>query len=87
MNLIVTILIGVGIGAMVELLLPGHTFGELILAIVLGVAGALLARYVASLGGWVGTEEPESFLIAGFGAVVLLILYGAFFRRGHRARR
>ena len=36
-------LIGVAVGAMVELLLPGHHASELVLAMLLGIAGALLA--------------------------------------------
>ncbi|HWX19213.1 MAG TPA: hypothetical protein VN578_04805 [Candidatus Binatia bacterium] len=45
MNVLISILISVGIGVMVELLLPGHTPAELTLAVLLGIAGALLARY------------------------------------------
>jgi uncharacterized membrane protein YeaQ/YmgE (transglycosylase-associated protein family) len=81
MSLAVVILIGVGVGVMVELLLPGHTPGELVLAIFLGVAGALLARLIGERAGWFGAEEPESFIAAVLGAVVMLLFYGAFFRR------
>ena len=86
MSLIETILIGLAIGAMVELLLPGHTASELVLAIFLGVAGALLARYVGEKGGWFGTEEPESLVGAGLGAIIILLLYGLLFRRGRRRK-
>jgi len=44
MNLVLSILIGVAVGVMVELLLPGHTASELILAILLGITGSLIAR-------------------------------------------
>ena len=84
MDLVVVILIGVSIGTMVELLLPGHTPGELILAMMLGVAGALLARYIGELAGWVGAGEPGSFLASIVGAIAILLLYGALFRRGYR---
>lgn len=82
MNLVVSILIGVAVGVMVELLLPGHTPGELALAILLGVVGALLARYVGERGGWFGAEEPESFVASALGAVIILLVYGGLFRRG-----
>ena len=84
MNLVLTILIGVGIGVMVELLFPGHTMSELMLAMGLGVAGALLTRYIGEKGGWFGTEEPESFVSSALGAIVVLLLYGIFFRRSKR---
>lgn len=87
MSLVVTILIGVGIGVLVELLLPGHTPSELVLAICLGVAGALAAQFVGQKGGWFGTEEPESYVASVVGAVIVLLLYGAVFRRGKRPRR
>jgi uncharacterized membrane protein YeaQ/YmgE (transglycosylase-associated protein family) len=81
MNLVISILIGVAIGVMVELLLPGHTVSELALAILLGVAGALSARYVGEYGGWFGPQEPDSFVASALGAVIVLLIYGAFFRR------
>jgi uncharacterized membrane protein YeaQ/YmgE (transglycosylase-associated protein family) len=84
MNLLVSILIGLGIGVMVELLLPGHTPSELVLAIFLGVAGALLARFVGEWGGWFESDDPQSFVAAGIGAIIVLLLYGAFFRRNRR---
>ena len=86
MDLAVTILIGVGVGVMVELLLPGHTMNELILAMSLGVAGALWARYIGQTGGWFGAGEPWSFIASALGAVAVLVVYGVFFRRrsGHQ---
>lgn len=79
MNLVVAILIGVGVGVMVELLLPRHKISELLLAIFIGVAGSLVARYVAAAVGWVGTEQPDSFVASAVGAVLFLILYGILF--------
>ena len=81
MNLVVTILIGVGVGVMVELLFPGHTMSELILAIALGVAGAISARYIGEKAGWFGTEEPGCFLLSALGSIVVLLLYGTLFRK------
>lgn len=82
MNLVISILIGVAVGVMVELLLPGHSPSELILAILLGVVGSLLARLVGERGGWFGPEEPASFLASTLGSVIVLLLYGICFRRG-----
>ena len=87
MDLVVVILIGVGTGTMVELLLPGHQVTELMLAMLLGVMGAVVARYIGFVMGWYGPSGPGQFLVAGLGAVVVLLLYGALFRRGHRRRR
>lgn len=85
MILVVTILIGLGVGVMVELLLPGHTPLELLLAICLGVAGALVARLIGERAGWFSADDPASYVISLFGAVLVLLAYGAFRpRRMHR---
>jgi uncharacterized membrane protein YeaQ/YmgE (transglycosylase-associated protein family) len=74
MDLVLVILIGLGTGAMVELLLPGHTVAELFLAMVLGIAGALVARYVAAIAGWCGPGEPASFVSSSAGAILFLLI-------------
>jgi len=83
MDLVVTILIGFGIGVMVELLLPGHTPSELVLAMAIGIAGALLARYIGAMADFYDPGEGISFVASGLGAIILLLTYGAFFRRRH----
>ena len=85
MDLLVTILIGLGVGAMVELLLPGHNMHELLLAMLLGVAGALVCDLLGRWAGLFGRGEALAFIVALLGAVVTLVLYGLFFRkRVHR---
>ena len=81
------ILIGLGIGTTVELLLPGHTPSELFLAMMLGAAGALSARYIGELADWYGNSEPASLLASCLGAVVILLIYGSLFRRSPHSRR
>jgi len=81
MDLLVTILIGLGVGAMVELLLPGHNMHELLLAMLLGIAGALVSEFIGRWGGFFSAGEPISFIVALFGSILLLILYGVFFRK------
>jgi uncharacterized membrane protein YeaQ/YmgE (transglycosylase-associated protein family) len=86
MDLVLTISLGMCVGVMVELLLPGHTLQELMLAILLGVAGALVARFIGQSAGWFGNGDALGFLVAVIGAVLTLLLYGAFFRRHHIPR-
>jgi LPXTG-motif cell wall-anchored protein len=81
MDILVTLLIGVALGTMVELLLPGHTSAELVLAMLLGGCGALLARFVVSGAGWFESGTSESFVASGVGASLLLATYGLLFRR------
>ena len=86
MDLLVTILIGVGIGTRVELLLPGHHMSELILAMLLGVAGSLVTQFAGQWAGWYAEGEPIAFVVSVLGAVLTLVLYGAVFRRQVRNR-
>ena len=84
MDVLVTILIGVGVGVMVELLLPGHNMHELLLAMLLGIAGALVSEFVGRWAGFYSLGEGVGFVVAAFGAIATLVLYGVFFRK-HRA--
>jgi uncharacterized membrane protein YeaQ/YmgE (transglycosylase-associated protein family) len=58
----------------------------LMLAMLLGVMGALLAHYIGGIMGWFAPSQPGGFLAAGLGSILVLLLYGALFRRGHRGR-
>ena len=86
MNLIAAILLGLTVGALVELTLPGHTLSEGLLTALLGVAGSLVTRFVGQRVGWFGTDEPQCFLAEIAGAVVVLILY-LISVPSHRRRR
>ena len=46
----------------------------------------LVAHYTGRIMGWFGRGEAGAFLASGLGAIVVLLLYGALFRRGHRGR-
>jgi uncharacterized membrane protein YeaQ/YmgE (transglycosylase-associated protein family) len=81
MDLVVTTLIGVAVGAIVELLLAVHEMRELILTVVLGICGALLARYIGVNADWFEAGDPKCYMASVIGAVILLIIYGALFRK------
>ena len=84
MDLLVTILIGLAVGAMVELLLPGHHPSELVLAMLLGIAGALVSHFIGQRAEWFERGDPTDYLASVIGAVLALVLYGMAFRRRSR---
>jgi uncharacterized membrane protein YeaQ/YmgE (transglycosylase-associated protein family) len=86
MNLVAAILLGLTVGALVELTLPGRTLMEGVLTGLLGVVGSLVTRFIGQRVGWFGTDEPQCFLAQIVGAVVLLILY-LIASPNHRRRR
>lgn len=74
------LLIGLVAGVLGKLLMPGRDPGGFVVTILLGIAGALLAGYVAvilnvGMDGWV-----RRYGAATIGAVVLLILYRLIMR-------
>src|ERR1041385_637433 len=81
MTLAITILIGVAIGAVVELAFPRHSLAELVLAMSLGTAGALLARILGERTGFYGTDEPMAMIASVIGSVATVAIYAALFKR------
>jgi uncharacterized membrane protein YeaQ/YmgE (transglycosylase-associated protein family) len=76
------ILVGLIIGAIAKLLVPGRDPGGCIITILLGIAGAVVASYLGQAIGWYRPGEPAGFIAAVIGAVLLLLLYRLLFKRG-----
>lgn len=75
------ILIGLVAGVVAKLLMPGRDPGGIIVTILVGIAGALLAGFVAQSMGWSIDRGWQSYGAATLGAVVLLILYRLVMKR------
>ena len=69
------VLIGLVAGVLGKILLPGRDPGGFIVTILIGIAGALLAGFVAQSMGWTIDRGWQSYGAATLGAIVLLILY------------
>ncbi|MBS3756691.1 MAG: GlsB/YeaQ/YmgE family stress response membrane protein [Desulfobacterales bacterium] len=71
--------IGMGliVGLLAKLIMPGKDPGGIVITILLGIAGAFLGGFIGSLLGFgeVTGFNIESLLLAVGGAVILLILY------------
>ena len=83
MTIIVWIVVGLAIGAVAKLLMPGEDGGGFITTTLLGIAGALLGGFVASavgLGSFTG-PSVSGLVIAVLGALLLLGLYRMMRRR------
>jgi len=75
------LLIGLVIGAVAKLLMPGKDPGGCIVTMLLGVAGAFVASYLGQAVGWYRPGEPAGFIGSVVGAILLLLLYRLLFRR------
>jgi uncharacterized membrane protein YeaQ/YmgE (transglycosylase-associated protein family) len=75
------LLIGLVIGAIAKLLMPGKDPGGCIVTMLLGIAGALVASYLGQAIGWYRPGQPAGFIGSVVGAILLLLLYRFLFRR------
>ena len=69
------ILVGLVAGVVGKLVMPGKDPGGLVVTVLLGIAGALLAGYLGQALGWYGLAEPASLVSATIGAALLLLAY------------
>ncbi|MGQ9426428.1 GlsB/YeaQ/YmgE family stress response membrane protein [Gilvimarinus sp. F26214L] len=77
MGILSWIVMGLIVGVLAKLIMPGKDPGGFIVTILLGVAGAFVGGFIGSaLGlGEVSGFNLGSFLLATGGAILLLILY------------
>ncbi len=81
MGIISTIVIGLIVGAIARLLLPGEQKMGWILTCLLGIGGALIAGFVGQALGWYAAGEPAGWIASVIGAIVLLLVVGMVRRR------
>lgn len=81
MGIIGTIVIGFVVGVIAKFLHPGKENMGILLTVLLGVAGALVARFIGQLVGLYGPGDNAGFIASVLGAIVLLVIYGAIVKR------
>ncbi len=81
MHIIWVLVIGLIVGALAKLIMPGKDPGGVIITSALGIAGAVIAHLVGRAAGWYGPSQPAGFLASILGAVVLLAGYRWFVTR------
>jgi uncharacterized membrane protein YeaQ/YmgE (transglycosylase-associated protein family) len=69
------IVFGLIVGVLAKLVMPGRDPGGIIVTIVLGIAGALLAGFVGQAAGLYASGDAAGMIMSVIGAVVLLIAY------------
>jgi uncharacterized membrane protein YeaQ/YmgE (transglycosylase-associated protein family) len=71
------IIIGLIAGALGKLIMPGDDPGGIIVTILLGIAGAIVGGFLASLIGLGGGGILWTIVVATLGAIILLAIYRA----------
>jgi uncharacterized membrane protein YeaQ/YmgE (transglycosylase-associated protein family) len=81
MAILSTLLVGLIVGAIAKLLMPGKDPGGFIITILLGILGAFIATYIGQAIGWYKAGQPAGWIMSVIGAMILLLLYRLVFKR------
>ena len=76
MGLIGSLFVGLIVGALARLVMPGEQKMGWILTCLLGIAGSMLAGFVGQQMGWYTVGQTAGWIASVLGAVVLLVVIG-----------
>lgn len=76
-----TLFIGLIIGAVAKLLMPGRDPGGFIITMLLGVAGSFMGTFLGRALGLYREGESAGFIMSVIGALILLAIYHFIRRR------
>jgi uncharacterized membrane protein YeaQ/YmgE (transglycosylase-associated protein family) len=69
------ILIGLVVGVVAKLIMPGKDPGGMLVTIVIGIAGSIGATFLGQLVGWYKQGQSAGFMMSVLGAVLILWIY------------
>ena len=82
MGIIWTIIIGFVAGVLAKLITPGSNEPSgFVLTTILGIVGAFFATWLGQALGWYAPGEGAGLIGAVVGAIIVLLIWGAFARR------
>lgn len=68
-------IIGLIVGALAKLVMPGKDPGGIIITMLLGIAGSILATFIGSHIGLYQEGQKAGFIMSFLGAVLILFVY------------
>ena len=74
-HLLWTALIGLIVGALAKLIMPGKDPGGIFITMLIGIVGSFLGTWLGRLVGHYGPEDSAGFLMSLVGALILLGIY------------
>jgi uncharacterized membrane protein YeaQ/YmgE (transglycosylase-associated protein family) len=72
------ILIGLIVGVIAKLIMPGKDPGGIFVTIIIGIAGSIGATFLGQLIGWYKQGQSAGFMMSVLGAVLILWIYRLF---------
>jgi uncharacterized membrane protein YeaQ/YmgE (transglycosylase-associated protein family) len=69
------IIIGLIVGALAKAIMPGRDPGGIIVTILIGIAGSVIATFLGRALGWYRNGQGAGFIASLIGAILLLWIY------------
>lgn len=76
MHYVWMVIIGLIVGVIAKFVHPGKDNMGMLLTIVIGIGGSVLATFIGSMVGLYKEGETAGFIMSVIGAVLLLVIYG-----------
>lgn len=80
LHLIWIAIIGLIVGALAKLIMPGKDPGGIFITMILGIVGSLVATWLGRVIGLYGPGASAGFIMSVLGAILVLAIYH-FFRK------
>ncbi len=77
MHILITLIVGLIVGALAKLIMPGKDPGGILITILLGIAGSFIAGLLGHALGWYKVGDGPGIIASVIGAVILLAIYRA----------
>ncbi|MBV8093912.1 MAG: GlsB/YeaQ/YmgE family stress response membrane protein [Acetobacteraceae bacterium] len=81
MSWIWAIIIGLIVGAVAKLIMPGRDPGGIIVTILLGIGGSVVATWIGQAVHWYRPGQGAGFIASVVGAIIILAIYRALVGR------
>ncbi len=86
MHILWMLIVGLIVGALAKLFMPGRDPGGIIITILLGIAGSFIAGFIGRAVGWYGPHQGAGIVASIIGAMILLLIYRLIVGAGGRRR-
>ncbi len=81
MGIISMIVVGFIVGLIARAIMPGEQKLGIIMTIILGIVGAVVAGYLGSALGWYAPGEGAGWIGSIVGAIIVLFIYGLIVKK------
>jgi uncharacterized membrane protein YeaQ/YmgE (transglycosylase-associated protein family) len=85
MGIIWSIIIGLIVGAIAKLFMPGKDGGGIITTMLIGIGGSVVFTYLGRLLGFYAEGESAGFIASILGAMLILFIYRFFKKKSPQA--